>query len=483
MKLMDYQKEAIKAADKNNFVAYFMKPGTGKTLPALISMERAYNRGEIKSAIIICVKTLMFNWELEIKRTLDIPYKLLSFRTDIKPSDRAEYIKRLKDEKFEGLKIIIVNYEKAVIMRQPLTRYAANYYIVDESHYIKNPRAKRSAATFAVTRKSERGLILTGTPIAGGYEDLYMQVRIMYPELFGTYKDFRERYLRMGGFHNKQIIGYKNVNELRGMMKKFIVTADSIIKEPEELFIGVTLPDKARKIYEQLNREMIATLDEISTSVSRQQLKDVLRKRGEKFSPREPYLELFLRAAPYLSTTTTELVIVKHLRMLQLCGGFLPLDSGAMEFIHDSKASALLEYLMECKTDKPVLIFARFVAEIEYLGKILKKYYRVANFRREKLRDSIYMDFQKGKYDVLLMQIGSGGSVGLNLQLSDTVIFYSVDDSGDHLEQAIARIRRTGQMSESLRAVFIVCENTLETRRISRVKHKSRMNKEFLKTF
>jgi SNF2 family DNA or RNA helicase len=483
MKLKSYQKKAIIAADNYPFVAFFMKPGTGKTLPAILSLERAVKQDGIKTVLIVCVKTLMFNWEIEIGKYLEIPHKIFSLRFNHSSQARIDLLEHFKKVDYDGLKIVIVNYEKAIIMRPYLASYGAEYYIVDESHYIKNHRAKRSKSVYSITRKAARGLILTGTPIAGGYEDLYMQVHLMYPGILGTWAEFRNKYLKLGGFQGKQIVGYKNTKELNKILKPFIVTADSIIKKPEEMFIAVELPPKARKIYDQLNSEMVAELEEISEKVSRQQLKGILQKHSIKIGSRASYLNLFMAAIPYLGTVTTDLVIVKHLRMLQLCGGFLPLDSGAMEFIHDSKATALLEYLVEYKTTKPVIIFARFVSEIEYLHKILSKFYRVANFRRSNMRDKIYLDFQQGKYDILLMQIGSGGSVGLNLQISDTVIFYSLDDSGDHLEQAVARIRRTGQLSKNLQTVYIVCENTIETKRVMRTKHKSKINEEFLKNF
>ena len=76
--------------------------------------------------------------------------------------------------------------------------------IVDESHYVKNPRSQRSQAVRTFSDRAERVLLMTGTPTRKDLEDLYGQCNILYPrksdriehfgEAFGSLTAFRKAY-------------------------------------------------------------------------------------------------------------------------------------------------------------------------------------------------------------------------------------------------------------------------------------------------
>ena len=76
--------------------------------------------------------------------------------------------------------------------------------IVDESHYVKNPRSERSQAVRLFSDRAGRVLLMTGTPTRKDLEDLYGQCNILYPhksdriehfgEAFGSLTAFRKAY-------------------------------------------------------------------------------------------------------------------------------------------------------------------------------------------------------------------------------------------------------------------------------------------------
>ena len=76
--------------------------------------------------------------------------------------------------------------------------------IVDESHYVKNPRSERSQAVRLFSDRADRVLLMTGTPTRKDLEDLYGQCNILYPhksdrikhfgEAFGSLTAFRKAY-------------------------------------------------------------------------------------------------------------------------------------------------------------------------------------------------------------------------------------------------------------------------------------------------
>ena len=84
--------------------------------------------------------------------------------------------------------ITILNYEIVAAHREALGRLAPRALVVDESHYVKNPHAKRTQAVRRLASSvSEDGLrlALTGTPVLNHAEELIAQLRVI-----GRLEDF-----------------------------------------------------------------------------------------------------------------------------------------------------------------------------------------------------------------------------------------------------------------------------------------------------
>ena len=143
--------------------------GLGKTVEALAALEA----DDAFPAIVVCPASLKLNWQRETQKWL--PHRdvaLVSGRGTVAP--RAD--------------ITIVNYEIVASHREELARRRPRAIVVDESHYCKNPRAKR---THAVRRLANAipadglRLALTGTPVLNHAEELIAQLRVI-----GRLEDF-----------------------------------------------------------------------------------------------------------------------------------------------------------------------------------------------------------------------------------------------------------------------------------------------------
>lgn len=504
LKPLPHQSEGIRRARYEPFLALFMEQGTGKTLTAIKIMEEAFKRGEIERLIIYCPNTLTYNWLVELQSILEVPHKILRFdkktgakgnreeiTTEFLSSDLRYYtLNQLREMGYKGrkcdivnqqeriLRIIIINWEKTGKMMNELKKFKSDSFIVDECHKLKNHNAQRSKNVFAITRGAVKGLILSGTPIGKGKWDLFMQLRILKPTILGSWKQFSNDFIVKGGFMGKEIVGIKHERQLDKLVSQYSYVVKSDMKDPEFIYVSCVMPSKARKMYKQLDSEMIAELDRLPEDVSRKQIKTLLKKNAIRYRARDSYYNLWMKALPYIKESTSELALTKHLRMQQLSGGFLTLDSGKVEKVHDSKIQALVECLSDHKTDNPVIVFCAYIAEIDAICDVLKDKYRVANWRDTKNRDKIYQDFRNGKYDIIVMQITSG-SLGLNLQNADLEIFYSITFLGDEYAQAIARIRRLGQKN-STKVVHLVNEDTHDMDIINVVGERMALNTNFL---
>jgi SNF2 family DNA or RNA helicase len=137
--------------------------GLGKTVEALATVEAdgAY------PAIVVCPASMKLGWEREARRWL--PHRSVAVvhgRAPVPPAGE----------------ITILNYEIAAAHRAALARRRPRALVVDESHYCKNPHAKRTQAlrrlAEAVAADGLR-LALTGTPVLNHPEELIAQLRLI----------------------------------------------------------------------------------------------------------------------------------------------------------------------------------------------------------------------------------------------------------------------------------------------------------------
>jgi SWI/SNF-related matrix-associated actin-dependent regulator of chromatin subfamily A-like protein 1 len=157
--------------------------GLGKTVQALATLEAdaAY------PAIVVCPASLKLNWQREISHWL--PHRSV---TVVSGTGRVA----------EAADITVINYEIVHAHRSRLALRRPKALVLDESHYIKNPRAKR---TQAVRRLAEAlapdalRLALTGTPVMNHAEELIAQLRVIGRlEDFGSGARFARRFQGIG---------------------------------------------------------------------------------------------------------------------------------------------------------------------------------------------------------------------------------------------------------------------------------------------
>ena len=183
----NYQKEGIfwlEFLKKYSFGGILAdEMGLGKTLQTLALL----NINKEKTHIVLCPKSLLFNWENEIKKYFPNMTCLVIYQNSKK---REELIKKAND-----YDIIITSYS---ILQKDYKVYfdnniEFNYMILDEAHYIKNMKTRSNKAVKTI--KSMRKVILTGTPLENRLEELYGLFEIIMPNYLGTYNEFRRDFL------------------------------------------------------------------------------------------------------------------------------------------------------------------------------------------------------------------------------------------------------------------------------------------------
>ena len=367
-------------------------------------------------------------------------------------SKRLKALKDLESYKYNALKVAVINYES--VWRdeifEALLDYDADMIIADESQRIKTHTAKQSKAMHVLGDKARYKLILSGTPVQNAAMDLFSQFRFLDPTVFGyNFYPFRAKYAVMGGFNNKQIVGYKNMDTL---VKKehsiaYRVTKADALDLPEQTFLNryVQLSPSEMKVYKTLKRESVVELEN--------------------------------------GTVTATTVLTRLLRLQQLAGGFLQKDDEAKpEFVSNAKIKALEDILDDyvIETGKKLVVFARFRTEIDLIEKTLQKkkiqYGCIYGDVKISERGDIVKDFQTNpQTKVFLAQIDTAG-LGITLTAADTCVYYSVNYNYAAYSQSLARIHRIGQRN-TCTYIHLLCEGTVDEQILKALEAKENLAK------
>ena len=399
-----------------------------------------YKLGHLKRALIIAPTSVCAVWPKEFQEYADFPYTV---RTLL--GTKAQRLKELGDLvkwPFPALQVAVINYESTWRdgIFEALQEYNADLIICDESQRIKTHDAAQSKAIHKLGDRARYKLILSGTPVQNDAMDIFSQYRFLDPTIFGqNYYTFRNRYAVMGGFNKKQVVGYRDMDELirKEHSIAYRVTKEEAVDLPEQTFENriVTLDKKERGIYNQLKRDSVAQLED-----------------GGQV------------------TATT--VLTRLLRLQQFTGGFLVEDEAQRpQLVSRGKLDALADILQDYVIEgrKKLVIFARFVPEVmeiiklatAMLNKAHKSCAAIYGDIPKEQRGDIVKQFQTDPDTMVFVgQIDTAGT-GITLTAADTCVYYSVNFNYATYSQSLSRIHRIGQKNRCT-YIHLVTEKTVD---------------------
>ena len=422
--------------------AYLMDMGTGKTITTIAVAGTLFKTGHIKRLLVVAPKSIVNVWQQEFDKFAAFPYTLAVLDGD--GSKKADTIRHMDSA---GLAVIVVNYESCWRLETDIARWRPDMIVCDESSKIKNPQAKCSKALHRLGKNSEYNLILTGTPITNSPLDFFSQYKFLDEGIFGSsFYGFRGKYAILGGYQNHQIVGYKKLAELvqKAHSVAYRIRIDEAVELPE--FIDeirpVVLEKRAQQVYDGIDKDSFAEL-----------------MSGE---------------------VTARNVLTRLLRLSQCTGGFIRDDNnGIVEEISRAKLEALEDIIDECmEQDKKVVVFARFVPEIDSIAKMLEKRNIGYSLIKGDVTDRAeqVQQFQTDpNIKVFIGQLQTTG-MGLTLTAGTVAVYYSLDFSYANYEQSRARIRRIGQTKRGV-YIHLVCKDTIDEKVMAALKQKADVSK------
>ena len=156
--------------------------GLGKTLQVLTLLLRLKQTTKSRPSLLVVPKTLIYNWEIEIKKfTPSLTYILHTGKG--RNSDEVN---------FNGHDLVITSYALIRLDFDIFDKIRWSYLILDEAQAIKNPSAQVSQVIKKIN--AEHRLSLSGTPVENSPVDLWSHFDFLMPGFLQDINQFKQRY-------------------------------------------------------------------------------------------------------------------------------------------------------------------------------------------------------------------------------------------------------------------------------------------------
>lgn len=429
LRFMPHQDKALDLTQNFNRCAYYLDMGLGKTF---VGAEKMYLLNNPVN-LVICQKSKIDDWvqhftdyypEYEVfdltKKSQSIRFRnLIDTNGDYNPS---------------GQMVGIINYD-LVFRRDWLKKLHDFTMMLDESSLISNETTLR--AKFILRLNPESVVLLSGTPTAGKYEQLWSQVQLLgwninKKTFWNSYVD--TKWVDMGnGYKQEVIVGYKHTEHL----KKRLAEHGAVFMKTSEV---LDLPEQIeQKIMFRATKEY-------------------------RYFIKNRYLQL---------SDGTELIgdnnLTKLLYARQLCGQY-----------HKEKLEGFRD-LIQSTADR-LIVFYNFTAEYEAMKVIAEALDRPVSVVRGGVDDRTA--YEEADNSITFIQY-QAGAMGGNFQKANKVIYYTLPlgkGSCDLWEQSKKRIHRIGQ-DKTCFYYYLLVKGSVEEKNLAALQEGKELTDELFKEY
>jgi non-specific serine/threonine protein kinase len=379
--------------------------GLGKTVQVLALLLSEKENGNETPSLVVVPRSLMFNWENEIKK--------------FTPSISA-YIHHGTGRSKTGGRIwgynrdlIITTYATLRKDADIFGRKTFHYIVLDESQQIKNPLSKTARAIYGMNARYR--LAMTGTPIENNSMDLWSQFAFLNPGLLGNIDYFKDTFVKSierDGDAAKTSSLRNTIYPFLLMRKKDMVAKDLPEKQITVSYCGMS--SKQRTVYEshrsRIRREIDTAIREEGIGKSRFKILQGLTKLRQ---------------------------ICNHPRLIDesYMGG-----SGKLDMLKERMEEVISE-------GHKVLIFSSFVKMLHIVRAEFERKnipFSYLDGRTRKRKEAVERFQNDPAVSAFLISLKAGG-LGLNLTEADYVFIVDPWWNPAAEMQAIDRTHRIGQ--------------------------------------
>lgn len=431
-----YQIEGVKYGIDKRHWHLGDEQGLGKT-KQIIDLARYLKEIQgVEHCLVICgVASLRWNWRDEIETHSDETYKLLGFRSrkrsnklyDGGTKAKLEDLEEVPEEFFWIINIEAFREEAIVKL---LKKYHENGTIgaifIDEVHKVKNPLSAQGKGFIKVMNtknKNDYRVTMSGTPLVNQPMDLFIIFKSLgYEE--NSYTAFKNHYCIFGGYMDREIVGYRNLQELKTRLKNIQLRRlkEDVLELPQKF--PQTVYVDMYKEQEPLYKEVLAGLQD--------------------------KIDLIMLSPNPLAQFT---------RLRQVVGTPQLVSSTVQK---SAKLDKLVELVDEIASrGEQCLIFSNWAEVVQIIVDILKPYNAMGYLAKNKNLKDTENAFKSDKNKVALVGTIKLMGTGLTFNNSNNVIFFDSPWTGADKQQCIDRCHRIGQTND-LNIYSLVCANSID---------------------
>jgi helicase SWR1 len=165
-------------SDTNGILADEM--GLGKTIQTISVLAWiAVQRGAWGPHLVVVPTSVMLNWEMEFKKFLP-GFKILTYYGDI--NERKKKRMGWRTTGRDMYNVVITSYQLILQDAAAFKMRAWQYLVLDEAHNIKNFKSQRWQTMLNL--RTEKRLLLTGTPLQNNIDELWSLLYFLMPAGF-----------------------------------------------------------------------------------------------------------------------------------------------------------------------------------------------------------------------------------------------------------------------------------------------------------
>jgi len=470
----DHQRKHLEEKYGAKAWGLFWEQGTAKTKPIIDTASILFMEGKINGLVVIAPPGVERNWKsdelpkhLPVDVSLDVRAEVF-YTAKMHNKAHQSVMKALLHH--DGLAVLLMNYSSVMtkVGKKTLWDFLQKrrcLYVLDESHNIKSPGAKRTRTIIASGKYAHYRRVLTGTPISKSPFDVYSQVRFLdddfwkrrgiqgsteFRAYFGEWRMAEEVKRELGydpGYD--QLIAYKNLDELSTYLS---VITDRVLKEDV-----LDLPPKLyAKRYVEMTKEQRVVYD------------GLINEWSYEFASGQ--------------IIDAELAIVRLLRLQQVLCNYIPTDKDEPDIIigpSNPRLGAIEDIRDECHTQG--IIWARFTKDVEQLCDLLgKRACRYDGTVDEDQAERNKLGFQAGEYDWFVGTAQKGGP-GLTLTQAKRMVYYSNSFRLIDRLQSEDRAHRAGMDDRPVDYTDLIVPGTVDEGIVTNLREKREVSATVLK--
>jgi SNF2 family DNA or RNA helicase len=442
-------------------------PGTGKTMSAVLGLlERAAAGHTVLPILVIAPLSVLGSWVAEFE-LLAPAWRVVRWHGTGRHglADRADvfittYGTAVRDAASEAR----AKAKRDKGYNRSLVRLAPASVVVDEIHMTKNHNAEQSKAAVRLGLKAGQFIGLSGTPITHHLADRWPALEMLEPGAWPSRERFVARYCLTsqeqtgGGRYQETIYGMNPGTEpefretLLGRRRR-VAKADVLTELPPKIYSvrEVDIPPTWRRVYDQMESEMLAALpdgDELEVMSVLTQL-----NRLCTLASCAGWIELVPKVdkegAPVINAFTGEQEMRQRL--------------------HPQLPSWKVDVLLEVLDERPTqagLCFTESRGLALLAGQEAAKAGRRVGYvignQGKGERDRSIAAFQAGELDLMVLTLKAGG-VGITLTAASFEVFLQRPFSVVESIQAEDRAHRIGsERHECIEVIDVMVPGTVE---------------------